>query len=234
MSCSAILDQLLDADLDVLDGSADSDVARHLRGCARCQEVARQILSDTRSLAVAVADVRATIELAPAAAAPTLVRPRRRSSVRIAVAAGLAAALGVVVAREWTRLNAVPRDASQSVAVNARMSDTPTLAMAPATVIASRPAELRHVRPERRQRPAAEATQAEQPLDRGTPQVVATVAARTIVDPIRPPSAVVPVRIDTTTNVALGSTVAVDPPTGIRANIIRTPNPAVTVVWLYQ
>ena len=234
MNCSAILDQILDADLDVLDGSADSDVARHLRACARCQKVARQILSDTRSLAVAVADVRATIELVPAAAAPALVRPRRRSSVRIAVAAGLAATLCVVVAREWTRLKAVPRDGSQLVAVNTRMANAPTLAMPPATALASRPPELRRVRPARRRRAAGEATQAEQPSDRGTPQVLATVAARTIVDPIRPPSAVVPVRIDTTTSVALGSAVAVDPPAGVRANIIRTPNPAVTVVWLYQ
>jgi hypothetical protein len=64
--------------------------------------------------------------------------------------------------------------------------------------------------------------------------VAATVAERTIAKPIAQPSAVVAVRMDTTTDGALGGTIAVEPPTGVRANIIRTPNPSVTVVWLYQ
>jgi hypothetical protein len=117
-----MLDQLLEADLDVLEGTGDSDVAHHVRDCARCQAIARQIVGDTRSLAVAVADTRTVTTILPITAAPSVAR--RRSHSRLAIVAGVAA--------------------------------------------------------------------------------------------------------------ALGGTIAVEPPTGVRANIIRTPNPSVTVVWLYQ
>jgi hypothetical protein len=60
------------------------------------------------------------------------------------------------------------------------------------------------------------------------------MAQRTIVKPVGLPVAVAPVRLDTPTETSLGMFVAVDPPVGTRANIIRTSNPAVTVVWLYQ
>ena len=51
MSCSTMLDRMLEADLHELDGTADSVLARHVRDCARCRTVASQLVSDTRSLA---------------------------------------------------------------------------------------------------------------------------------------------------------------------------------------
>jgi hypothetical protein len=47
--------------------------------------------------------------------------------------------------------------------------------------------------------------------------------------------AVVPVRLDLAAQApALGADVHAEPPAGVRANVMRTSNPAVTVVWLYQ
>jgi hypothetical protein len=60
------------------------------------------------------------------------------------------------------------------------------------------------------------------------------MAQRTIAKQVGLPVAVAPVRLDTVAETSLGMSVAVDPPAGTRANIIRTSNPAVTVVWLYQ
>ena len=228
-----MLDQILEADLDVLNGTGDSDVARHLRECERCHAVASQIIGDTRSLALAVFDTRACIKMAPPpAAAPALVRSRRHFG-RAAIGVGLAAALCLVVVREWQRRDAVPNNPSRVASVEPRRSDPLDRSLSPATVVASPPPSLRRVRPVSR-RPAAAGIREAQPLlGRTTPRVLATVAERTIVEPVGLPTAVAPVRLDTTT-VALGGGVAVDPPTGTRANIIRTPNPTVTVVWLYQ
>jgi hypothetical protein len=225
-----MLDQILEADLDVLDGVGDSDVAHHVRECARCHAIARQILGDTRSHGVAVTDARATMKVVPTGAVPAVHRPRRGSSRRVGIVAGFAAALGLLVLREWPR-----REASEqrepSVATERQPSAT-SLAVSPATVVASRPAESPHVRPTRRPRPVLD-TPETRPLANTAPQVLATIAERTTVKPVGLPGAVAPVRLDTT-RVALGGTVAVDPPAGIRANIFRTPSPTVTVVWLYQ
>jgi hypothetical protein len=227
-----MLDQILEADLDVLDAAGDSDLARHVRDCARCRAVARQIIGDTRSLGAAVAQVRATIKVVPISS--TLVRERiqRRKHSRIALTTGLAAALGVVVVREWPRRE-VPVDPPPQVASRAgQESATRRLALPAATVIAARPTPSHHVRLGERPRPDTRGAQ-RQGVDAG-PQVLATVAERTIVTAFPVPGAVAPVRLDTPSDVALGSTVAVDPPAGTRANILRTSNPTITVVWLYQ
>lgn len=233
MSCSTMLDQILDADLDVLDGTGDADLARHVRECARCRVIARTIIGDTRSLAVAVAHVRATTTVAPITAARSPIHPRRRGRVRAALATGLAAALCAVVVREWTRRDASPQQASRVAVVERPSTNVASVAMPPATAIASRRADAPRVRPRPRQRAEAGVREA-QPLARAMPHAPATVAERTIVEPVGLPTAVAPVRIDPMSHIALGSGVAVDPPTGTRATIIRTPNPTVTVVWLYQ
>ena len=222
MTCSTVLDQILEADLDVLDGTGDSDVARHVRACARCQAIARQIVGDTRSLAVRVDDARTTIRL---------VTRRNRAFV---VAAGLAAVLSVVVVREWQRRESVPRNASRVATVDRQTVDVAKLSEPTAPAVAARLPEPRLVRPSTHQRSATQAPDAPTQPVRATPLVLATVAERTIVKPVDSPVAVAPVRIDTTSSIALGGGVTVDPPAGTRANIIRTPNPTVTVVWLYQ
>ena len=223
-----MLDQILEADLDVLGGTGDSDLARHVRECTRCQAIARQIVGDTRSLAT-VAGARATIEeLVPPSVAST--RPRRRNRTTI-VAAGLAALLSVVVGREWQRREVLRDKPARVATVQPRSSDAGSLVMPPATVVASLPADQHSVRLARRRETAP--SDAPRPLVRAMPEVLATVAERTVVKPVDSPSAVAPVRLDTA-SIALGGALAVDPPTGIRANVIRTPNPTVTVVWLYQ
>jgi hypothetical protein len=231
MSCAAMLDQILEADLELLTGAGDSDVARHVRECARCRAIALQIVHDTRLLGVAVAHVRVTTRSASVTASPALtLRPSRR---RIAIRAALAAALCVVVAGEWARRKESTHEASLVAAAEKRRPNVPELPVSPATGLASRPTEPPRVRPVQR-RPTAAVHEAQRLFVRTAPKVVATVAKRTMAKPFDLPSAVAPVRIDTTGSVALGGTVAVDPPTGVRANIIRTPNPTVTVVWLYQ
>jgi len=58
---------------------------------------------------------------------------------------------------------------------------------------------------------------------------------RVTAEPFTRPLAVAPVRIDVpAADEPLGARVAVDPPAGVRANVIRTSNPSVTVVWLHQ
>ena len=55
MTCDDILVQLLDADPDELRGDGRSDVAAHVRSCARCRSVATTLLGDTALLGAAVA-----------------------------------------------------------------------------------------------------------------------------------------------------------------------------------
>ena len=227
-----MLDQILEADLDVLDGAGDSDLARHVRDCAHCHAVARQIIGDTRSLGDAVAQARATIKVLPIGPAPVRERIERRNHRRISLAAGLAAALGVAVAREWPRRE-VPADRPPHVASREiKGSGERQLRLSPATVIAARPTLSHHVR--RDERPTPRVRRAEAQGGRTAPQVLATVAERTIVTPLPMPGAVAPVRLDTPSDVALGGTVAADPPAGTRASILGTSNPTITVVWLYQ
>ena len=45
---------------------------------------------------------------------------------------------------------------------------------------------------------------------------------------------VTPVRLDGTPKPPLGDRVAVEPPAGTRASIIRTDHPGVTVIWLHD
>lgn len=226
-----MLDQLLEADLDVLEGTGDSDVAHHVRECARCQVIARQILGDTRSLAVTVADARTS--MLPITAVPSVAR--RRSYSRLAIVAGIAAALGgMVVVREWPHRETIAVRPPRIATLEPQRPDSLDLAKAPARVMASRPAQSRRVVPAPRPRATPDTREARPLLASAPPQVRATVAERTIVKPIGQPSAVVAVRMDSVADVALGGTIAVEPPTGVRATIIRTPNPTVTVVWLYQ
>ena len=48
--CVRALDTLLEADLDELEGRADSDLGRHIADCAGCADAARAILDGNRAL----------------------------------------------------------------------------------------------------------------------------------------------------------------------------------------
>ena len=64
--------------------------------------------------------------------------------------------------------------------------------------------------------------------------VAAVTPAPVLVAALEPPVAVAPVRLDVPPRDPLGIGVAVHPPTGTRADILRTADPSVTVVWLYR
>ena len=55
MKCETMLARLLDADRDELEGRGASEVAVHVRECARCGAVAARLLADTSVLAAHVA-----------------------------------------------------------------------------------------------------------------------------------------------------------------------------------
>lgn len=58
MNCEAVLELLLEADLEELEGRGDSPVAAHVRSCARCADVARRLLAGERLLAAALDEIR--------------------------------------------------------------------------------------------------------------------------------------------------------------------------------
>jgi hypothetical protein len=229
VNCTAMLDQMLDADLHVLDGNGDSELARHLRHCVRCRSVASQLTHDTRWLAQAVASTRTTINSGALRQRRT---PRYRR--RVVVAAGIAAVLSLIVLREQDR-KSVPDDSSRRVAVSPIVTRQPIQPVErPAPAAATRSVNRTAVRPSR----PAPATHSASADDVRRASAIAAVPApmaqRTVVKPVGLPVAVAPVRLDTPTETSLGTSVAVDPPAGTRANIIRTSNPTITVVWLYQ
>jgi predicted anti-sigma-YlaC factor YlaD len=103
-----VLDRLLVADLDELEGRTDTPLARHLRVCPSCRAAARRIVEDTAILAARLAvdaerpdadallaaaraaDPRAAVGLASAG---WRLGPRELSWLGLAAAAGLAAVL---------------------------------------------------------------------------------------------------------------------------------------------
>lgn len=97
MACRAVRDALLEADLAELRGERESDVSRHLAGCADCRAAATRILQAEGAL---LHEPRRPIEAVLAAARAEAGRRamRRRAWRRLtplAAAAGLGALLWV-------------------------------------------------------------------------------------------------------------------------------------------
>jgi hypothetical protein len=75
MRCADARERMLEADRNDLAGATDSDLSRHLRGCAGCRAAADRILEVERELG------RALAAAAPRGAAddPVVTAPRRRA-----------------------------------------------------------------------------------------------------------------------------------------------------------
>lgn len=115
MDCRAVRDSLLDADLADLRGARESDVSRHLAGCADCRAAATRILEAEGALlrALQTPEPRRPIESVLAAARAEAGRRtmRRRAWRRwapLAAAAGLGAL--VWIARREPPLPAPAQD----------------------------------------------------------------------------------------------------------------------------
>jgi hypothetical protein len=224
-----MLDLMLEADLEALDGRGESELASHLRECLRCRAIAHQLQRDTASLAQAVASTN-VVALEPP-------RPRRRSVIttaRLSVA-GLAAALVVFVARE-PHSNPVAL-APVMVKSVATVAVQPSLT-APSVPVRTQPSSvvLRTVtKPMAKGRGSLLASRGAGGAPVRALGAVATAPAAVSVEPMTPLDPVAPVRlVAAPTDSSLGARVAVDPPAGVRASVMRTSTPGVTVVWLYQ
>jgi hypothetical protein len=209
MTCSDALALMLEADLVELRATAASPLADHLRGCMRCQLVASHLTRDTRLLAMAVARRR----------------PRRAPVATRYGAAAIAASLCLALAHTW-RNTAVVRE--PTTLPGAVVVATSTLEALDGAELPPNPATVR-ARPGRPPGPARAAT-------------MMAAGAGYVASPVRPhqlpvvaadrPLPVSAVRLDEAPHAPLGTTVSVDPLDGKRATIMRTGNPALTVVWL--
>lgn len=216
----------------------NSDVARHVRECARCQGVARQLLRDTRALAVPEAHTITLGRSAPRADHPPL---SRRTSVRRVTVAVSVAACGVWLLRGlgWdpmTAGNATRAPLAPAPMVVATASDSTGAgerSRAPNDARATRGSRVeppRSIRRPTRTHPTGRMLAAPH---RGPGYTEPAVVVRAVsVSPVEPLRAVEASRLDPAAEQPLSSCVAVEPPLGTRATLIRTPDPNVTVVWL--
>ena len=220
MTCLTMLDRMLEAELEELDGRGDSALAGHVRECARCRAVAKQLLLDTTRLGDVVQQARPS--------RPPTRRAGSRRAVRVIVW-GMAAALTLMAVRVWLRSGTPPA---------APVGRVPNAAYA--TVDAT--SALRQPAGERRdstrvastsRRPAATERRGRgSPVITTTPPTVRVVAVS--LQPLTPVAAVEAVRLDVVPAPPLGTEVKADPPPGRRATIMRTPSPSITVVWLSE
>lgn len=102
MNCIEARDLLLEADLAELRGEGESELARHLRECARCRAMAREIVQQEGALAEALAAVRPRVSTDTAVAEATAARvlplgPRRKRRWAVAIPAAAAAVLAGIL-----------------------------------------------------------------------------------------------------------------------------------------
>jgi len=219
MTCDTMLEQMLDAEPDELLGHGDSPLAVHLRDCARCRAVAGQLVAETSALATVVA---ATRDSAPVAAS---LRGRfgRRPRLRLAAAGALAAALVTAVVL-WPP-TASPPDPQPAIAAAppapAPAVDAPAPPPPPPPAAAARPRATTAIAGRPLQGPSRTYAEAA-PIaaDRFVESPVAAQAMASTSDAL-------------SRTLAAARRVVVRPPAGVRAAVLQTANPNITVVWLY-
>jgi predicted anti-sigma-YlaC factor YlaD len=113
MNCTEARDLLLEVELAELRGEGESEVARHVRECARCRAMAREIVKQEGALAHVLAEVRPQVSAdtaaAEAAAKALLLRPRWKRRWAALVPAALAATLaGILLTSNGTPPAVVP------------------------------------------------------------------------------------------------------------------------------
>ncbi len=134
MTCTRMLEQMLDADVTTLAGVGDSDLARHVRECEQCRRVADVLTRETHALAAAV---------------PTVVPRRHRLTGRISrvlslprldTIAALAAAAALIV---FAMTRGIRVDPAQPADVAATVAPGPAAGIAaPSVPPAARTASL--------------------------------------------------------------------------------------------
>jgi hypothetical protein len=227
MTCLTILDRMLEAELDELDGRGDSALAGHIRECARCRAVAKQLRLNTARLGDVIQQARPS---RPSVRAARRAGGRRAGRVGVL---GVAAALTLMAVRAWHKTG-TPSAAS--------VERTPTTIYA-AVDTADTASASRHTAGERQD--GSRVASASRPTTPGRRVSGSSVTTTTTPPPVRvvpvslrpltPVAAVEAVRLDVTPAAPpLGSEVQADPPPGRRATIMRTPSPSVTVVWLSE
>jgi len=105
MNCTEARELLLEAELAELGGEGESELARHVRDCAQCRAMAREIVAQERALAQALATVRpavstqaAVARAADAAGARVVpLRPRWKRRWAALVPAALAATVAGIL-----------------------------------------------------------------------------------------------------------------------------------------
>ena len=203
MTCAEMYEQMLEADLTDLRLDAASPLAAHLRDCTRCASIATRVTRDTSLLATAVARRRS----------------RRPSTLPRYAAVAVAATLCITLARFWPASQQVQE---LTVLQGALVSAADTTSVRP-------PADARSTSPGATARTmSAPAPIAAHPAVGATevrPRRFAVAAAER-------PRAIAALRLQGTREATLGTAVSADPAGGKRATIIRTANPAITVVWL--
>jgi hypothetical protein len=224
-TCTTMLEQMLVAELDELAGGGDAALATHLRHCATCRAVADRLLRDTEMLGRSIRSVNRMPGVAVAGSRAVVAR-RVSAAALVAVAASVA----VVAIRpsrgvtgEARVASVVRRQPAGPVLpyVPAQSSGTPaTPRVSSPRLGASDSRRLRGPRPI----PIRERARAV--------EMAAVTVAPIIVAAADPVVPVKPVKLDLPPRQSLGNAVAVDPPAGTRADIIRTDRPGVTVVWL--
>lgn len=225
MTCSTILEQMLEADLSELTSADDNPIAAHLRECTRCRAAADRLVQDTRLLAQVVGTASLARNVVP-------FRPRKsesRKSWAIGLV-GVAAAITGLVVRGWQAVN--------------RGYDAKTVVMQPVSALARNPKPAAEspssssavVTPLPVGTRASAAHRPRRPPHRELASAVVSTAVKVERTPARPMERAVPVapvRLDVEPRPVLGSGVLAEPAAGKRASIIPTGRADVTVVWLY-
>lgn len=208
MMCAEMYEQMLEADLSELRLDGASPLAEHLRDCARCRSIATRLTRDTQLLATVVARRS----------------PRRTSLARRYAVLAVAASLFVVLARwpDARDVGPVSLRGAVVVADTSRLNTEPPSSTHVLPVVTS-PGGLVSAR-QLSARPATVRTASvvENPVR----------AQRISAALVEQPRSIAAIRLPDAPRAPLGAAVSVDPADGKRATIIRTTNPAITVVWL--
>ena len=203
MICDAMLPHMLDADPGELLGHGDTLLAAHIRGCARCRAVGAQVAADTVALMG---------ELQGRASVPRRVRSQRRGTV---IAAGALAAAALLATAIWISPPLPPAPPSATGSTSAPL--VPAVVLAPPVAVIA-PSHARTALPYA-------------PLGHPLGSTAMLVAQQfPTAQPVPPERlgggpAASPRRARVTIHVY--------PPAGVRAAVLRTANPTITVVWLY-
>ena len=111
IDCARALELLLEADPGELSGSGDSELAAHVRGCARCRAVGLELLAEQEQLnrELAALEPRDGVEDALRLARRNrLRRSRRRRAWRLAAPLAAAAAVAAVFLARWPEAGTMP------------------------------------------------------------------------------------------------------------------------------